>query len=1007
MTDTRQKKTGGDERVDRSADIGQKNDDVEAPRILVVGAGIAGIHAAIELAEMGYPVVLADKAPVVGGILTQLDHQFPDNHCGMCRMLPMLDRDGGPQTCLRRGLFHERISFLPSAEIVDVTGSPGRLVVDIQTTPAGIVPDRCTGCGACETVCPVDMPDPFNAGLSRRKAVFIPVPHQAPLFRTIDWQACTGCGACVEACPTDAIRLDGTAQPVRLNDIAVILLAEGAALYDPSETDLYGFGQLPNVVTAAALERIMSGSGPYQGELLRPSDRRPIRKIAWVQCVGSRNLTKGADYCSNICCMFALKEALLAKEKMGSEGDAAVFYMDLRTFGRDYQRYRDRVETSGVRLIRCRIHSIQPHADTEDLTVSYVNEQGRLQDEVFDLVVLSTGKRGHQAYPDWSRKEGILTLHGTPEITDIGDTLVCSGAAAEQVMTMLRRLGLPRTSTMAVEEIKPETAEQKPRLLIVLSGSGIGADILNRESLRQRLQKQLNPAGILFLESLDELRQVIAAASENGANRLLLVGAHSGLAMKPYLKRLERQTGIPFIFMDALDLGRPDAATAEIVPRTEMITDKITMSARQLLCRLSLPGQLRPVNRAALVVGGGPAGLAASLALARNDVPVTLVEKTARLGGNLWAIQDAAVRAPLEKLAAEVTEHPLITVCCHGAVRGSFGRPGQFTTRIADSSGEERSLFHGVTIVATGGRSASTASFAGGSHERITTIYEGEKIISDPLSVLAGSPPREIVMIQCADSREEPRNYCSRICCLKSLKTALAFKERSPQTDVTIFYRDMMTYGESETVYTEARKQGIQFIPFDPAAKPLVRTENGTIVVEGFDPVLGEPVRLEPDWVFLATGLVPNGDNILNDVFHLTLTRDGFLTEADSKWRPLDTGTEGVFVCGLARAPVRADEAVREGRAAAMRAMRLLCRDSLQASLVTARVRPALCCACQACIPVCAYNARHADKSVGHIVVDPAACQGCGACAAVCPNNATILGGFETRGIMAAIEASL
>ncbi|MFZ5570914.1 MAG: 4Fe-4S binding protein [Thermodesulfobacteriota bacterium] len=978
-----------------------------SPMILVAGAGIAGIHASVELAGMGHRVLLTDKAPFIGGILTQLDHQFPDNHCGMCRMLPMLDRDGGPQTCMRRGLFHERITLMPLTEIVAVEGSPGRLEVELRTTPSGILQDRCTGCGSCEGVCPVEVPDAFNAGLSRRKAVYTPVPHQAPLFRTIDWQACTGCGACVDACPTEAVRLDGSVRTTRLDTVAAVLLTEGATLFDPRDTDLYGFGRLANVVTASGLERIMSGSGPFQGRLLRPSDQAPARRIAWIQCVGSRNLAKGADYCSNICCMFALKEALLAKEKMGATGDAAIFYMDLRSFGRDYQRYRDRVEKAGVRLIRCRIHSLQPHADTDDITVSYVDDQGRLQDEIFDLAVLSTGKSSGRAHPDWSRKEGVIRLHDIPEITDIGETVIRSGAAGGEILTLLKRSGLPRPSPDSKAPPKEETAEQKPRLLIVILGSGAGTAAANRENLEQHLRPRLHSTDILFLDSPGDLARAAAKAADIQANRLLLAGPYSALAMRPLLEELEIQTGLPRMYLDAADLGRPDVPAEGNNQRLQAAAMKIVMAAGQLLFRLPAVNRLRPVNRTALVVGGGPAGLAAALALAQNDVPVTLVEKEAAPGGNLANILDPEIRAPLEKLVNDVMTHPLVSVHCRSEIRGSFGRPGQFTTRFALPSGEERSVFHGVCILATGGGSASTAAYARGEHDRIVTVYEFENLLYGSSSPLATTAAKRLVMIQCVDSREEPRNYCSRICCLKSLKTALRFKQVQPRAEVIVFYRDMMTYGESETVYTEARRQGIRFIPFDPGKKPLVRIDDGTLTVEGFDPILGEPVHLESDWIVLAAGLIPHPDRRLGDLFQLTFTQDGFVQEADSKWRPLDTGREGVFICGLARGPVRADEALREGRAAAMRAMRLLCRDTLRESVVTARVRPALCSACEACIPVCAYHARYVDKNAGHVMVDPAACQGCGACAAVCPNNAAVLGGLETRGIMEAIGAAL
>jgi heterodisulfide reductase subunit A len=979
--------------------------------MMVVGAGISGIRIALSLAEVGYTVLLIDKAPAIGGILTQLDYQFPNNHCGMCRILPMVDRDAGAQFCLRKGLFHENITLVPSSEVVSVSGRPGKLSITLKTTPTGIDKNRCTGCGDCEKACPVTVADLFNFDLSERKAVYLPVPHQIPNARVIDWDACTRCNACVDACPVDAIQIDNTAQTSQIESIGVVIFATGSRLFDPSSTEFYDMALFPNVVTATAFERIMSSSGPYSGKVIRPSDGKAIKRIAWIQCVGSRNLMIDADYCSRACCMFAVKEAVLAKEKIGPQADTAIFYMDMRTYGRDYQAYRDRAEHElGVRFIRCRVHSLEPGKEAGNLRITYVDSVGKLAAEDFDMVVLSTGQAPGQRLPEVARQEGAIVVDRDLGLRDISDSIIRAEVACNLAIRTAHASDVfpPAPDEPPIPASNLSAWKEKATVQIILCTCERKAIDSGRwDAVEKSLKTLPGNIQVMLMDSLcaqpqwDGLTKIL---EEGSANRLLL-GACNPYVFLPKIKKLERETGIPASLVEvvALPLGVRKHAKSDVW--IDAVLTEIEMALNRLRTRRIAAGSQRSVTKAALIVGGGPAGLAAASQLAHQAVDVFIVEKSAKLGGNLPFIRTPSARESIQKLMMEVKQHPRVTIHYETEVVRTVGNSGQFATSIRHRSGGEQFLKHGATILATGGGPMKNRQYGMGEHERIVSLFALEKLLDDP--AFFKEPVTSVVMIQCVGSREEPYNYCSRVCCLKSLENALRIKERYPRADIYIFYRDMMTYGQSEKIYTMARKNGISFIPFELTAKPSVRVESGRVIVEGYHPILDKKLQLKPDWVSLATGALPHSTEKISKIFGIETTEHGFFKEADTKWRPVDSSREGVFICGLSKGPVRADEAIREGIAAAQRTLRILTKNALRSPQVVARVRHALCCLCESCIPVCPYNARHLDPEEGKIVVDTVACQACGACAVTCPNSAAVVDTFDEQGFMNALEAAV
>ena len=981
-------------------------------RFLVIGAGIGGICCAIDLVEAGHSVTLVEKGARTGGILPQLDHQYTDGHCGMCRLLPMLGRDAGVQTCLKRGLFHDDIQVLTRTTLTDLKGRPGAYTAELTRISRGVDTRRCNGCLACLEACPETVPDAFQDRTVVRKAVYRPLFGNPQRLPTIDWHSCTRCGACAAACPNHAIDLERTDIKISLAPVAGVIVAGGNRLYDPAATDLYGYGALPNVVTATAFERMLSGSGPFGGRPVRPSDGKPIQRVAWIQCVGSRNVMIGSGHCSSTCCMAAVKEALLAKRILGPQTDTAIFYMDLRTDGRDDQRYRDRAEEqAGVRFIRCRIHSVEPSDDPDELKLIYLNTDNRPCEAVFDLVVLSTGAGLAPALPAFcatpTDPAAVRNLGPEAGLRNIRETVVQAhaavGALLEKIPLDNRANGVGPTPAAAAAD----RFEQQPRIQIVLLDNAAVENLrVDWASIQPQLEQWAGNSVVNRLsihETEDPSNALAALLQTTSANRLLMVSTLFG-AYRAALAQCIAAAGFDAALVEWVGLNRIGFCPGQETLPATVVLATIRAAWMRLLHRRPLATRTRAIEQRALVVGAGPAGLSAAAALAEKGIAVDLLEKQPDIGGNGAYIQDERRRGAINSLIDRVKAHPGITIHT-GAVLGAVsGRPGTFEGWLLEGD-RQRPLAFGAVILATGGAAAATDAYGLGRHPRLVSHFDFERLTREPQ--FGDEPMITVVMIQCAGSRQEPRNYCSRTCCTKALQTALRVRERLPDARIVVFYRDIMTLGRSEALYAEARSRAIRFIAFDQRRPPVVRTPGDRVIVDGFDPVMGEAVCIEADWVSLAVGMVPSAVDDLCRALAVPVTPDGFVQEADAKWRPVDTINPGVFVCGLARGPLAVDAAVAEGQAAALRALRLLNRRTLVARRGNAVVRHAICSRCYLCLDACPYGARYVEPPAGQVSVDPAACQGCGSCAAICPNSATVMGDHEDFTLMGLIEAAL
>lgn len=1129
-------------------------------KALVVGTGIGGIRSALDLAETGHQVTMIDKSPHMGGILSRLDYQFPTDRCGMCRMLPLIQRDQSAQFCLRKGLFHENIEILLSTTLVGLEGEPGKYKATLKQKKAYIDSSLCIGCGGCADVCPIEIPDSFNQGMGTKKAVYLPLPHAVPNIYTIDSNACTLCGECVTACPVGAVTLpedqkkqfkvlvvddelivrdsvkewleyegysvemaesgavalqmieateyglvlldikmgemDGTEALKRAKDIrpdlnvvmmtayatvetavdtmktgaleyvikpfepdqlmelvdrvykhfkpdedelleieaGAVILACGTDYYNPLEgKNTFGYKSLPDVVTGLEFERILSGTGPTQGVIKRPSTGETVKKIAWIQCVGSRSIqSSDAPYCSSICCMFALKEAVLAKKKSSGDIETVIYYMDMRCFGKEFEDYRRMArEVHNVILRRARPHSVILDPATGKLKIFASEISSGKGEDAFDMVVLSLGQRPTAETPalaeitgielnaygfpvsqvfDKKGKKGVFTAGSFEGFKDIAESVICSSSAS---CSALRLLNKPFGFDEKIDEKENyrDVSMETPDVFMAVCRCGAGSDgelqngILPYQlslSESEALQRYPNISQLYFAEKLctrkgwDTLLQKI---KEKPVNRVLLATCLPHL-FKGKLKSLSSDLSLHPAYLDAVDIFHDTPGSA---------LSKIRMGLARLRYAAPVRQSGAKVTPRVLVFGAGIAGMSAALAIADRGVNVVIVEKNEASGGHLKWLQknikgDDLFTHGQERLK-RVEQHTHITLLENTAIMDAWGKAGNFSTSLRREDESVDIVEHGAVIIATGASEAETSSYCFGESDAVVTLKGLAEALGD--NTIDPMEMESVVMIQCVDSRDDIKPYCSRICCTSSLKHALEMKKSNPDLDIYVLYRDMMSFGTTEVYFKKAREAGIIFIQYDLQHKPDVTIKDKRVVVKVREPIIDHEIEITSDILVLATGIRPEDKENPAIKYGAVLDQYSFFKEADAKWRPVDSIKEGVFACGTALGPRDVEDTVKTAKAAAMRAMRIITRKTLGVSSVTAGVKTSLCSLCERCIEACPFDARRLNEETMAIDVHPAMCQGCGSCAAVCPNSASFINGFKDQQMLEMIDAAL
>lgn len=988
--------------------------------VLVVGAGIAGIQASLDLAESGYYVYLVEKAPAIGGTMPMLDKTFPTNDCSMCILSPKL------VDCGR----HLNIETLTCSELVDLQGEPGKFKAIVKTKARYVDPAKCTGCGSCAEECPVDAPDEFNQGLGQRKAIYKLYAQAYPNAYAIDKDLCLGCGACEEACQSGAIDHDMEDSELEL-EVGSVILCPGFEKYDVSELSYYGYGKLPNVLTSLEFERILSASGPFGGHLVRPSDRKEPKKIAWLQCVGSRNCRIENGFCSSVCCMYAIKEAVIAKEHTPYPLDTAIFYMDMRTYGKEFEKYYDRAkDEQGVRFIRSRVYEITEAKDgSGNLNIRYSTEDGGVVEEEFDLVVLSLGLQPHKDMVELAGKLGIelnkFNYAEPPQLTgvatskpgvyvagafsgprDIPETVMQASAAAadsslalaEARGTMTKKKEYPSEKDVAGEIVRTG-------VFICHCGINIGSvvDVPAVVEYAKTLPGVAYASEKLYACSQDTSAQIKEAIEEYKLNRIV-VASCSPRTHEPMFQETLREAGLnPNLFEMAnirdqcswVHQNEPEKATAKAKDLVKMAITKASLLE-------PLQGVSLGMNHDALVVGGGVAGLNAALNMANQGYQVHLVEKSDVLGGIAnrmsYGMRGEDVKAYLADLIAKVEGNQSIKVYKGVEISDVHGFVGNFVTKLSDDT----EIQHGVAIIATGGEEYKPNEYLYGQNDKVMTLLELEGKLAEGQI----GDAKNLVFIQCVGSRDSERPYCSRICCTKSVKLAIKVKEANPEANVFILYRDIRTYGFFEEMYREARNKGVIFVRYSVDSKPVVAAAGDKVNVTVIDHVLGVPINIEADVVGLAAAIVPPASNSkLSQFFKVPLNQEGFFLEAHLKLRPVDFGTDGVFMCGLAHGPKNLEENIAQAKAAVGRACTVLAKESIDVEGKCAFVNKKKCAGCGVCESVCPAKAISVDAAEKVAVVNEALCKGCGACASSCRCGALNVKGCTNDQIIAMISA--
>ena len=961
-------------------------------------------------------------------------------------------------TCILCGLCVRMCEKMGNSAIA-LTGRGVEMKVD---TPFHLQTDVCMACGACASVCPTGhitldkirdeitkkknlrlIPSEYDMGLKGRKPVYVPYAQAVPNTPAIDRDVCVhfktgGCQVCTSFCGVDAIDHKMEDEIVEL-EVGSVILAPGFEPFDPSKFDSYNYASHPNVITAMEMERLLSASGPTGGHLVRLSDHKEPKKIAWFQCVGSRDLNRcDNSYCSSVCCMYAIKESVIAKEHSGDDLDCAIFYMDMRTHGKDFERFYNNAQDKGVRFVRSRVHTIDPVRGSDDLSVRYVDDSGATIEEKFDMIVLSVGLQTSPEVVQMAKKLNIELTEGNfcatstfepvetsrPGIfvcgafqgpKDIPQSVVDSSAAAAAVGEILAQ---GRNTCTKQPEVVPEVnvVGERPRIGVFVCRCGINiagvVDVPGVADYAATLPYVEYATDNIYSCSQDTQDTMAQIIKQKKLNRVV-VAACTPKTHQPLFQETLINAGLNKYLFEMANIRNHDSWVHKNNPglATEKAKDLVRMAVTKVAMMHPLKEAELQIDQTALVIGGGISGMAAARSLALQGYETHIVERSDRLGGqahNLYkTISGDRVKAKLAGLVAELESNDKIQIHLNTELSGVEGFVGSFKSTLT-TDGDQQEIQHGVSVIATGGAPFQTTEYEYGKDPRIMTSLELDKRFMDDDPDLAKA--ETAVFIQCVGSREPDRPYCSRVCCTHAIDNALELKKRNPDMSVFVLYRDIRTYGEREYIYREAREKGVIFIRYDLEDKPRVALADGKIQITLTDHILGMPVQIDADLLTLATAIVPNKDEKLANYFKVPLNADGFFVEKHAKLGPSEFATDGVFLCGLAHYPKPIDEAIVQGRAAASRAVTLLARKTINTSGEVAEIDPMVCSSCGVCVSICPYSApsfidADARMHAGKAQINPVLCKGCGLCVASCRSGAIHLHGFDNNQIFAQIFA--
>jgi heterodisulfide reductase subunit A2 len=956
--------------------------------------------------------------------------------------------------CILCGLC-TRICERIGTSAIGLTGRGIEIKVD---TPFQMQAEDCITCGACVAICPTGhikledvsrhdfklIPSEYDVGLTGRKPIYIPYAQAVPKTPAIDRSVCAhfktdGCRICAQVCPADAINHKAQDETIEL-EVGSIVMAPGFQPFNPSHTDRYLYGKHPNVMTNLEFERMLSPSGPFQGHIKRRSDGKAPKKIAWAQCVGSRSHRDGAHpYCSAVCCMAALKQTIISREHMGNGLDTTVFLMDMRTHRKDFEKYYERAKQQGGRLIRSRVHTIDPVEGTGDLKIRYVLEDGKIRQETFDMVVLSIGLEIPQKTVDLAQRLGVelgpnrflgancLSPVGTSRpgvyacgvITgpkDIPQTVAEASAAAAAATGAL---AVARGTLQKKKVFPPESdVENEPvRVGVFVCNCGINiggiADVPAIVEYAKGLRDVAYAKDHLFSCSQDSQKDIIEQIKTHNLNRIV-VASCSPSTHQAIFQEMLRNAGLNKYLFEMANIRNHCTWCHQKEPEraTGKCKDLVNMAVAKARLLKPLDYLTANVTNKALVVGGGVSGMVSALAIADQGFAVDLIERQDTLGGQALKLDKTwrgePIRPFVEEVIRKVQTSAKITLHLGATVEKASGFAGNFVSSLSDG----QQIEHGVAVLATGAKAFQPEGlYLFGKNPNVLHLLDMDSEIAHKTERIEKA--KAVVFIQCVGSRVPERPYCNKICCSHSVENALKLKAIDPKMDVYIIYRDMRTYGERESLFAAAREKGVIFIRYTLDHLPQVEEFAGRLKITVKDHILQIPVAIMADVLALATAIVPNDNSSLSQTFKVALNAEGFFSEVHAKIRPLDSATDGIFMAGLCHYPKPIEESIAEGYAAASRATTILSKEFLLLESTISNPVDENCDGCAFCIEPCPYKAislleyMKGGDVKKTVEVNAVLCKGCGSCMATCPKQGIVVKGFTMEQLGAQVEAAL